>query len=69
MNKPLRVIEAYYLDSSGIRRPLVVLSWDDYFRLSQVNQVGQINSYFVNKQQFEALLSSRGVANDDATTC
>jgi hypothetical protein len=51
MAKPLRVIEAYYLDNTGIRRPLVVLSWDDYFRLSQVNQIGQINSYFVNKQQ------------------
>jgi hypothetical protein len=51
MAKPLRVIEAYYLDNTGIPRPLVVLSWDDYFRLSQVNQIGQINSYFVNKQQ------------------
>jgi len=51
MAKPLRVVEAYYLDNTGIRRPLVVLSWDDYFRLSQVNQAGQINSYFVNKQQ------------------
>lgn len=53
MAKPLRVIEAYYLDSTGIRRPLVVLSWDDYIRLSQVNQTGQINSYFVNKKQLE----------------
>jgi len=51
MAKPLRVIEAYYLDSTGIRRPLVVLSWDDYIRLSEINQIGQINSYFVNKQQ------------------
>jgi len=53
MAKPMRVIESYYLDSSGIRRPLVPLSWDDYFRLSQINQTGQINSYFVNKQQFK----------------
>jgi len=51
MTKPLRVIEAYYRDSTGIRRPLVVLSWDDYIRLSQINQTGQINSYFVNKKQ------------------
>lgn len=50
MTKPLRVIEAYYLDSTGIRRPLTVLSWDDYIRLSQVTTTGQINSYFVNKQ-------------------
>jgi len=53
MVKPLRAIEAYYLDSTGIRRPLVPLSWDDYIRLSQVNQSGQINSYFINKQQTE----------------
>ena len=53
MAKPLRVIQAYYKDSTGIRRPLVVLSWDDYIRLSQVNQTGAINSYFVNKKQTE----------------
>lgn len=51
MTKPLRVIEAYYKDEDDIRRPLVPLSWDDYIRLSQVNQTGQINSYFVNKKQ------------------
>jgi hypothetical protein len=51
MTKPMRIIEAYYRDPRGIRRPLVVLSWDDYIRLSQINQRGQINSYFVNKQQ------------------
>jgi hypothetical protein len=51
MTKPLRAIEAYYKDDTGIRRPLVPLSWDDYIRLSQVNQTGSINSYFVNKKQ------------------
>lgn len=51
MTKPLRVEQAYYMDSSSIRRPLIPLSWDDYIRLSQVNQTGQINSYFVNKKQ------------------
>lgn len=51
MTKPLRVIEAYYRDLNGIRRPLVPLSWDDYIRLSQVTTTGAINSYFVNKQQ------------------
>lgn len=50
MTKPLRVVEAYYLDSTGIRRPLIPLSWDDYVRLSQVNQTGALNSYFVNKK-------------------
>ena len=50
MTKPLRVLDAYYLDSSSIRRPLVPLSWNEYIRLSQITQTGQINSYFVDKQ-------------------
>lgn len=53
MAKPLRAVEAYYIDVNGIRRPLTPLSWDDYIRLSQVSQTGQINSYFVNKKQTE----------------
>lgn len=51
MTKPLRVIEAYYLDEDENRRPLIALSWDDYIRLSQVTETGAINSYFVNKKQ------------------
>lgn len=50
MVKPLRIIQAYNLDPSNIRRPLVVLSREEYTRLSQVTQTGQINSYFVDKQ-------------------
>ena len=53
MPKPPRVVEAWYEDLNHIRRPLVVLSWDDYSRLSQIVQTGQINSYFVNKKQTE----------------
>lgn len=53
MPKPPRAIEAYYRDLNGIRRPLIPLSWDDYIRLSQINQTGQINSFFVNKKQLE----------------
>jgi len=51
MDKPLRVIEAYYRDANAIRRPLIPLAWNDYTRLSQITQVGQLNSYFVDKQQ------------------
>ena len=51
-DKPLRVPrEAYYLDINGIRTPLNVMSWNDYVMLSQINNSGQTNSYFVNKQQ------------------
>lgn len=51
MAKPLRVLEAYYKNSNGIRRPLTPLAWTDYTKLSQLTQVGQLNSYFVDKQQ------------------
>ncbi len=53
MPKPLRVIQADYVQlptSNEVRRPLTPLSWDDYMRLSQRNQSGALNSYFVNKQ-------------------
>ena len=53
MAKPLRVIEAYYEDLNHIRRPLIPMSWNDYTRLSQVTQKGQLNSYFVDKQQLQ----------------
>ena len=51
MTKPLRVLEAYVKDTGGVRRSLSPLAWADYTKLSQVNKVGQINSYFVDKQQ------------------
>lgn len=50
MVKPPRVLDAYYRDANGIRRPLVPMSWADYIRLSQITQTGAINSYFVDKQ-------------------
>jgi hypothetical protein len=52
MTKPSRILEAYILLTNGkVRRPIVPLSWDDYFRLSQVEgNNGAINSYFVDKQ-------------------
>ena len=51
MSKPPRVVDAWYADANGIRRPLIPLSWNEYARLSVINQQGQLNSYFVDKQQ------------------
>ena len=51
MTKPLRVVEAYYATSEGIRRPLNPMAWADYVRLSILTTTGQVNSYFVDKQQ------------------
>ena len=53
MVKPLRVLEAYYRDVNAIRRPLNPMSWNDYIRLSQVTNTGQINSYFIDKKQLQ----------------
>jgi len=49
--KPLRVLEAYYSNSEGIRQPLIPLAWADYVQLSQISQSGALNSYFINKKQ------------------
>ena len=51
MNKPQRVLQAYVTDTSNIRRPLTVLSRDEFTRLSQISgNNGTINSYFTDKQ-------------------
>lgn len=52
MPKPLRILQAYVLQTVGYaRRPLTPMSWDEWMRLSQVqNNEGMINSYFVDKQ-------------------
>jgi hypothetical protein len=59
MTKPLRVLQAYYQDNSSpaIRRPLSVLSRDEYTRLSQTTQTGAVNSFFVDKQQQQLAVS------------
>lgn len=51
MVKPSRIIDAWYADSNGVRRPLSVLAWADYIQLSAINRSGEINSYFIDKQQ------------------
>lgn len=68
MTKPLRVLQAYYMDSSNIRRPLVPLSWEEWTRLSQVTQTGQINSYFVDKQSTSLNISFWLVPDSTAAT-
>lgn len=50
MTKPLRGLQAYFLDTNNIRRPLVALAWEQWMRLSQITQEGAISSYFIDKQ-------------------
>jgi hypothetical protein len=51
MTKPLKVVQAYYLDQYGDNTPLISMSQDEYKRLSNVSQQGALNSYYVDKQQ------------------
>lgn len=51
MNKPQRVLQAYVTDTTNVRRPLTVLSRDEFTRLSQITgNNGTISSYFTDKQ-------------------
>lgn len=50
MVRPLRVKQAYFRDAFGNRRPLIVISRDEYSRLGQIHLPGQINSVFVEKK-------------------
>ena len=68
MVKPLRVLQAYYLSSDNIRRPLLPLSWDEYLRLGQVTSQGAINSYFVDKQQTALVVKTWLVPDANAAT-
>ena len=52
MAKPLRVLQGYYLyTSSGTRRPITVMSWQEWLTLSTSTQTGPVSQYFVDKQQ------------------
>ncbi len=57
MTKPIKIMQGYWLSSLGVRTPLNVLSWEEWLRLSQVNQQGAVNSYFVDKQQLSMNVS------------
>lgn len=50
MAKPMRVIDAYLVDSSGSRIPLRPLSWEEYTKINNSTTEGQPNGYFVDKQ-------------------
>ena len=53
MPKPTRILSGFILNTSNVRRPLVILSRDDWERLSQVTgNNGAINSFFVDKQSY-----------------
>src|ERR1700691_5174118 len=50
MTKPRRVIEAYFTDSFQNRRPLILMSREEWDTLSTVTSQGTITSYYPDKQ-------------------
>jgi hypothetical protein len=49
--RPTRVIDnGYYLDTNNVKRPINMISRDEYTRLSNTVQQGPITSYFVDKK-------------------
>lgn len=59
MDKPPRILSGYITQvTSNTRRPLVLLSRDEWDRLSQVTgNNGTINSFFVDKQAYQTNLN------------
>lgn len=51
MPRPPRFLEGYWQDFLGNRRPLIVLSRNEWDTLSTLVTQGSVNSYFIDKQQ------------------
>ena len=51
ITKPLQVLQAYYMDSNNLKRPIdPPMSRDEYTRLSNPTATGAVTSYFIDKQ-------------------
>lgn len=50
MAKPRRIIEAYYTDSNQTRRPLILMSRQEWDTLSTITNKGTVTSFFPDKQ-------------------
>lgn len=67
--KPTRVLSsAFYADSSGNRRPLSIISRDEWMKLSNITNQGAINSYFPDKQQDNLAINLWLTPDADAAT-
>jgi hypothetical protein len=66
MTKPLRVVDAYYLDSGDAQRPLIPLSLTEWNRLSNLQSSGSTNQYYVNAQATSLIIKVYPIP--DATT-
>lgn len=66
--RPLKITQAYFLDSNSLRRPLNQLSRQEYTLLSNPTQQGAINSFYFDPQQTLAQISFWLVPDTEAAT-
>lgn len=55
--KPTRVLDGWFVQPSGARYGLNLLGWNEYQSLGNLTQQGAINSFFVDKQQANVVVS------------
>lgn len=56
MTKPMRIVDAYYLVSNNVSRPMIPLAYMDWVRLSNRTTSGATNQYFVDKQATSVII-------------
>lgn len=62
---PTRALQGYVLNESNVRRPLVILAWEEWMRLSQIKgNDSSISSFFVDKQAGELAVSFWNTPDD-----
>lgn len=63
---PARILAGWYVNSSGKRNPLNPLSWTDYHNLGNLTTSGAVNSYFVDKQLANTVVTLWAPPNETA---
>lgn len=67
--KPTRVIDAWRVDASGNRTQLNGRSWNQFYQLGNLTEVGTTNSYFVDKQATDLVVKFWPVPDTATLLC
>lgn len=68
MTRPLRALQGYYLDENNNRRPIYLISRDEWMRLATTTQEGPVTQFFVQKLVDELQISFWLVPDTQAAT-
>jgi len=68
MNRPYKVEEAYFLDSSSKATPIEVIAWKDYLQLSDKTTQGSVIQVAVDKQVTNMVVNTWQVPDATAAT-